>query len=189
MRRVNELIHGIVSVEDIDSFCLSHSYESIDTDDPSDYDKAYVIAHEITDEEEFPKFRIVISTRRCLSIEFPLGDGMINADASYRILREKCPIFLIGFSDKNRVFHCVLIGIASNEKADDFEIFFKSWKDNYKGNGELNFKFIMSDGASSMYNGAKRIWPDITRTMCFAHVFLVSLRIWIHLYLNNIFYR
>jgi hypothetical protein len=50
---------------------------------------------------------------------------MMNADATYRIFRERCPIFLIGFSDMDEVFHPVLIGIARNETADDFEFFFK----------------------------------------------------------------
>ena len=35
-------------------------------------------------------------------------------------------------------------------------------------------KFIMLDGAAAMHNGAQRIWADIIRTMCFAHVHLVS---------------
>ena len=34
--------------------------------------------------------------------------------------------------------------------------------------------FIMSDGAQSMFNGAREIWPDTVRVMCFAHVYLVS---------------
>jgi MULE transposase domain len=106
---------------------------------------------------------------------------MMNSDATYRILRKKCPIFPVGFSDKNRVFYPVLINIASNETAEDFEFFFNAWKNNYGGEGELQMKFIMSDGAAAMRNGAKLIslgrypyvWADILRTMCFAHVHLV----------------
>jgi hypothetical protein len=30
------------------------------------------------------------------------------------------------------------------------------WKDNYIGQGELQMKFIMSDGAAAMHNGAQR---------------------------------
>ena len=92
---------------------------------------------------------------------------MMNSDATYRILREKCPICPVGFSDKNRVFYPVLINIAS------FEFFFNAWKNNYGGEGELQMKFIMSDGAAAMRNSAKRVWADILRTMFFAHVHLV----------------
>lgn len=174
MKRMKREKNAIVSVEDIGSFCLDNGRNSLDETDPSHEDKAFILAHQITDEDDSPKFRIVISTLRCLGFTLPDGDAMMNADATYRILREKCPIFLIGFSDSNRVFHPVLIGIASNETADDFEFFFKAWKENYKGVGELEMKFIMSDGAASMFNGAKRVWPNIGRTMCFAHVHLVS---------------
>lgn len=174
MRRVIKEENAIVSMEDIDEYCRANGRNSLDVNDPSHEDKAFIVDHEINDEDEYPKFRIVISTLRCLGFQLPDGDSMMNADATYRILREKCPIFLIGFSDMDKVFHPVLIGIASNETADDFKFFFKVWKENHIGQVELQIKFIMLDGAAAMHNGAQRIWADIIRTMCFAHVHLVS---------------
>ena len=77
----------------------------------------------------------------------------------------------MGFSDKNRTFHLIIVAVSSSETHREFAFIFNTWK---AANPGLHFNYLMADAAEAVYNAAVSVWPGIVRLMCYAHVYMVS---------------
>jgi MULE transposase domain len=152
---------GDMALEDLQDWITYH--------EPSDdLDKAFVVRFWTGNGDANENlFRIALSTKRMLSYT----PDKIHCDSTYKLTVTAGGCFLLGFDDIERKFHPVIFGVSSRETADDFEWFYKCWKDN---NEALEPAFIMSDAAEAIPNGAKKIWPTIKRLMCYSHVYMVS---------------
>ena len=71
---------------------------------------------------------------------------MIHEDTTHKAIYERCPVYPIGYSDKNRTFHPALIGVLSGEKASNFTSHFKVWKE-FHPDMEPDFGMCDSAGA------------------------------------------
>jgi hypothetical protein len=95
-------------------------------------DEPFVLAYncfyadeEYEDHEPGDIFRFVITTRRLLLL---LGAGLkfIQTDATYKLIWNGFPVFMIGTSDALRAFFPIVIGVCSNERHFDFKFLFES---------------------------------------------------------------
>ena len=154
---------GEVSLADIEAFAEEHSKDKVCKNEEN-MDVPFVLGLDI--DVKAQKFRLGLSTWRLLDC-CKNFEGMIHSDTTYKVNHEGFPCFLFGRTDKDRSFHTAMVGICSNEDENDFHFLFKLWNDNVEN---MNPKYIMSDAAGAIPNGAKRVWIDIKRSMCFAHV-------------------
>ena len=112
-------------------------------------------------------FVIVFSTIRLSRLE--IGD-IVHSDCTYKCTWNNYPVTMMGFSDKDRVFHPIVIAVSSHETHTEFEFVLRTWK---AVNASLNFRYLMADASEAVFNAAKAIWPAIVRLMCYAHVYMV----------------
>jgi MULE transposase domain len=97
--------------------------------------------------------------------------GIIYSDATYKCIWINFPFIMMWCSDKNRRFHPIIVAISSHETYKQFHFSFKTWKNE---NPALDIKYLMSDAAEASLNGAKRIYPEALRSMCYANFYRVS---------------
>ena len=135
---------------------------------PDDIDEGYVLGASFSvstsDEGEFA---IVWSTVRLP--EYDIGD-VVHSDCTYRCTWNNYPVTIMGFSDKNRTFHPIIVAVSFRETKREFHFIFRTWKDK---NSSLSFKYLMADATEAVYNAALYVWPGIIRLMCYAHVYMV----------------
>lgn len=138
---------------------------------PISLDEGYVIdAYFDERDEDNGKFCIVWSTKR-MSTAY-IGD-VIYSDCTYKCVWNGYPITMMGFSDKSRKFHPILLAVSTSETHVEFSFILKAW---LRVNPSRDPRFLMADASEAVFNAAKIIWPNIVRLMCYAHVFMVSLQ-------------
>lgn len=136
---------------------------------PNDLDKGYVIDAIFDGSDPLHgKFCIVWSTKRMSTTD--IGD-VIHCDCTYKCAWNGYPITMMGFSDKNRKFHPVILAVSTYETQAEFAFILNAWKN---VNPNLNPRFLMADASEAVFNGAKLIWALLIRLMCYAHVYMVS---------------
>ena len=151
-----------VSIHSLQAACDEHR------EYPENVDEGYVLdaSFDVTDPTD-AKFCIVWSTRR-------LSEGLLSevfhSDCTYKCAWNGYPLTIMGFSDKNRRFHPIILAISLYETHVEFEFILSTWRN---CNPRLNFKYVMADSSEAVANAAKAIWPNIIRLMCYAHVYMV----------------
>jgi ribosomal protein L31E len=146
------------TTHELREFCEKHSHNTTHSDN---IDTPFVRAYWIeTDEEPEPKFRVAISTTRLMGHR----TDMMHADGTYKVSVDNFPCTLYGCSDSLRHFHLNMFGISSSENHDDYSYFFQLLE-------HLLPRYIMTDAAAAISNGAREVWAQIVRCMCFAHVY------------------
>ena len=154
---------GTVTLDSLQTF--SARYRAI----PDDIDEGYILdALFSTSASDMGSFVIVCSTVRLSRLD--IGD-IVHSDCTYKCTWNNYPVTLMGFSDKNRVFHPTIIAISSRETHNEFKYMLQTWSNI---NPALNFRYLMADASEAVFNAAKTIWPNIIRLMCYAHVYMVS---------------
>lgn len=136
---------------------------------PISPDDGYVIdANFDGSDENKGKFCIAWSTQR-MSTSF-VGN-VIHSDCTYKCVWNGYPITMMGFSDKDRKFHPVILAVSTYETQAEFLFILQAW---LRVNPSLNPKYLMADASEAVFNAAKLIWPNVVRLMCYAHVYMVS---------------
>lgn len=136
---------------------------------PISLDEGYVLdASFDSSDPESGKFCIVWSTKRMSLAD--IGD-IVHSDCTYKCAWNGYPITMLGFSDKERKFHPVVLAVSTHETHVEFAFILQSWK---SVNPNFNPRYLMADASEAVFNGAKTVWPNIIRLMCYAHVFRVS---------------
>lgn len=112
--------------------------------------------------------------------QFAIGD-IVHSDCTYKCTWNGYPVTMIGFSDKDRKFHPIILAVSSRETNAEFKFMFQTWKD---VNPSLNFRYLMADASEAVAIAARTIWPEIIRLMCYAHVYMVrtSVRAYMFIY-------
>jgi hypothetical protein len=153
---------GTVTLDSLRDFCEQRSGAPICIDEGYIMGSTFNISQ--SDEGEFV---IVFSTIRLSRLE--IGD-IVHSDCTYKCTWNNYPVTMMGFSDKDRVFHPIIIAVSSRETHTEFEFMLRTWK---AVNASLNFRYLMADASEAVFNAARTIWPDIVRLMCYAHVYMV----------------
>jgi hypothetical protein len=159
------------TLAELADFAAKHLVEP-ENIDAAPVDEAIVLGFEAPDEVDElgnPFFRLVISSKRLLQHVPPSDFKQIQADATYKLMWQGFPVLVFGSSDANKRLHPVCIAVCAHEREDDFRFAFESLQ---RFVPELSPQFCLSDGAEAAYNGARQVWPDIQRVMCFSHVFM-----------------
>jgi hypothetical protein len=159
------------SIADIANFVREHQHEP-DQLNNLEQETYFVIGFDAPDEngpDNLPKFRLVFSSRRLLQHVPAEQYVQIQADATYKLIWQGFPVFVVGTSDANKKFHPTCIAVCSHEAEDDFRFTFDALK---RWIPELEPQFCLAHGANAIFNGAKAVWPAITRIMCNSHVYM-----------------
>ena len=133
---------------------------------PEDIDEGSVLYS--TYDSVDSSFVIVLSTIRMSTHDV---GGIIYSDATYKCTWNNFPVIMMGYSDKNRRFHPIIVAILSHETHKQFHFIFKTWKN---VNPALDIKYLMSDAAEASFNDTKQIYPEARRLMCYAYFYRVS---------------
>lgn len=131
---------------------------------PDGETEPFVLSYEIFSESEF---RFVVTTKQLwkLAINCPI----IHADATYKLIWQGFPVFVVGKTDLHRAFHPFGIGVCTTETAKDFEFIFAAIKEGVLKVFDEKFepKYLISDAAKAIHNGAKKVYgDDIFIIMC-----------------------
>jgi hypothetical protein len=160
-----------VSYYDLDVWCFKRTKIS------DDLHEVFVIGYEIIiDEIDSSKsiFRVSVSTRFLL--ELGLKTRHLAADATYKLIFQGFPVFLIGVNDMCRVFNASSLSICSGETGDDYAFVFRSVKiitDRLFFNCISTYfpTALIADGATAITNGFVSVFlVCLVRIMCWAHV-------------------
>ncbi|XP_048481537.1 uncharacterized protein LOC125489545 [Plutella xylostella] len=97
---------------------------------------------------------------------------VIHADATYKLIWQGFPVFVVGSTDKNKRFHPFALGVATNEEKEDFKLLFDAIKINIFNLYSQNFKpeVLVCDAAKAIQNAFTEVFgKDVTVRMCWAH--------------------
>lgn len=136
---------------------------------PENIDEGYVLGSTFDPEDK--SFVIVLSTIRMSTHDI---GGIIYSDATYKCTWNNFPVIMMGYSDKNRRFHPIIVAIASHETHKQFRFIFETW---LKVNPHLDIRYLMSDAAEASFNGGKVVFPNARRVMCYPHLYRVRISI------------
>jgi hypothetical protein len=81
----------------------------------------------------------------------------VQADATYKLIWQGFPVFVVGCRDANKNLHHISIAICSHETEEDFAFDFRTLE------GNLEPQFSLSDRADSIFNAARSVWPGMNR--------------------------
>lgn len=133
---------------------------------PDDIDEGYVLGSTLNPNDK--SFVIVLSTVRMSTHDV---GGIIYADATYKCTWNNFPVIMMGYSDKNRRFHPIIVAISSHETYREFRFIFETWS---KLN-PMDIRFLLSDAAEASFNGGHSVHPKARRLMCYPHFYRVRL--------------
>lgn len=136
---------------------------------PDSDDKMFIVDYKLQLNSPDPKQQkidIFFSTKRLLS--FTDKSNMVQIDATYKLVWESFPIFVIGCSDQNRVFHPFGISVSGGESHHEFGFVFSAIK---KYNTNWTPLYLLSDCADAIELGFRNIIGEpVKRLLCFVHV-------------------
>lgn len=93
---------------------------------------------------------------------------MVQIDATYKLVWQGYPVYVVGTTDRNQVFHPCGLGVCANETASDYQFIFQSLK---KYNSNWNPSILLADGSAAITKGFTDVFgAPKTRLMCFFHV-------------------
>jgi hypothetical protein len=99
----------------------------------------------------------------------------LGSDTTYKLILQGYPVFVLCVTDNHRHVHPVMVGIATNETAEEFAFMFISFKTGVESEMGVKNKpeILVADGANAITNGFKKVFGDhFTRVMCWAHVYM-----------------
>jgi hypothetical protein len=134
---------------------------------PVNIDEGYVLGSTFDPEDK--SFVIVFSTVRMSTHDV---GGIIYSDATYKCTWNNFPVIMMGYSDKNRRFHPIIVAISSHETYKQFHFVFETWN---KVNPSMDIRYLMSDAAEASFNGGKLVYPKARRLMCYPHFYRVRI--------------
>jgi hypothetical protein len=152
-----------ISLGELEAWLSSHSTV------PEDDDEVYVLRYEI-EKNDSPKFRFALSTKFLLQLA--CGVKIIHADATYKLVWQGFPVFVIGSTDKDKKFHPFCLGVATSEEKDDFKMLFDALKTNISSvfSCSLQPDVLVCDASKAIQNAFVEIFgAEVTVRMCWAH--------------------
>lgn len=163
----NQKTENIVSIGEIIAWA-----ETLQTV-PEDVASPFILNYESSEQGASPKyFRFIMSSKQLL--QNATKSNIIQTDATYKLIWNGFPVFVLGTTDKNKKFHLIAIGVSTNEKQEDFEFMISSLKASVEVNLKKTYKpsVLVSDAAPAIRNAFDVIFPDEKniKVMCYYHV-------------------
>eukprot|EP01024_Parvocaulis_polyphysoides_P009218 TRINITY_DN12837_c0_g1_i2.p1 TRINITY_DN12837_c0_g1~~TRINITY_DN12837_c0_g1_i2.p1 ORF type:complete len:610 (+),score=28.52 TRINITY_DN12837_c0_g1_i2:103-1932(+) len=141
---------------------------------PTDMDQPFCVLYETNYQGENDSFfRLFVSTVRLLMLVCESRN--VHIDATYKLNWNGFPVFVIGISDKNRIFHPIGVGVCCNEQSEDFAFIFTSVSQGQEKVQAGGFfpEYLIADAAIAITNGFKEAMGyDPKRITCWAHVIM-----------------
>ena len=157
---------------------------------PDDNDKLWVLKYQIeyedeinnlddngngdhnADDDDKNKFRFFVTTKR--SLFYASISNKIHIDATYKLIWQGFPCFIIGTTDMIKQFHPFGFSVCSNEKENDFEFIFSCLRDGLLNlNLQMNERelILIADGAEAISNAFLKVFGiDHNVVMCWFHM-------------------
>ncbi|CAF3969984.1 unnamed protein product [Rotaria sordida] len=131
-----------------------------------DDDKPWVLKYQIEYEDEINndddddknKFRFFVTTKRLFNASI---SNNIHIDATYKLIWQGFPCFIIGTTDMIKQFHPYGFAVCSNEKEKDFEFIFSCIRDGLRNlNLQMNERELVfiADGAEAISNAFPKVF-------------------------------
>lgn len=136
---------------------------------PEDDNEVFVISYHVIEGDQ-PSFRFNLSTKTLLKTI--LCTELIQTDATYKLIWQGFPVLIVGTTDKNRRFHPICLGVATNERQEDFQTMFQGIKDKVMQLYDYTMKprVLICDAAQSIKNPFSDVFgEEPTIRMCWAH--------------------
>ncbi|OAF69042.1 hypothetical protein A3Q56_03209 [Intoshia linei] len=155
----SEKLHSYyISLAELIGKCELLKYSEI-----ADQDTPYVLDYKVNIPEK--SFILVMTTKRLINL--PSYCSNFHADATYKLVWNDFSVFIVGFTDYNRIFHPISICISSEETEECFKFFFTLLNERCPN---LDPKYIISDVSSAIRNAAHEVWPNSLWVMSWYHV-------------------
>ena len=151
-------------------------------DEPANSDDYYVCGFELDRSKEVAEFRMCFSTPRLLGF-CPNGKGtsdMVHGDDTANVCWNGFPVLLMGFTDKGRVFHPIILAVCSSKTATDYTFMYGTYK---SFRPDHIIRYSMTDGASAIYNGLRAAYNG--QTCNGEPVEVKKLFCWMHCLIKN----
>lgn len=141
---------------------------------PIEKNDPFVVDHEILINEQRPNesvFRFFVSSKQLL--ESAIGVKKLHTDATYKLIWQGFPVFLVGTSDMHRHFHMFGIGVCTNEANADFEFIFNALNKGVETvyHIPVDPDFLICDAAHAIHIAFAKVYgADKLIIMCWAHM-------------------
>nr|XP_049693186.1 uncharacterized protein LOC110379661 [Helicoverpa armigera] len=135
---------------------------------PEDDNEVFIISYHIIEGDQ-PGFRFNLSTKTLLKTI--LFTELIHTDATYKLIWQGFPVLIVGTTDKNREFHPICLGVATNEHQEVFQTMFQGIKDKVMQlyNYTMKPRVLICDAAQSIKNAFSDVFgEEPTIRMCWA---------------------
>ena len=109
-------------------------------DVPDDIDEGCLLGASFSVNEHVKGSFAVVWSTVGLSQQFDIGD-VVHSDCTYKCTWNNYPGTIMGFLDKNRTFHPIIVAVSSRETHCVFAFIFNTWK---AANPGLLFNYLMA---------------------------------------------
>lgn len=140
------------------------------TNVPDNDDEPFVVDYICSDEKE-GDFKIFISTKNLL--RNAIGQHVLSADTTYKMVWEGFPISPIGTTDADCHFHLYGNLISKKEETADYEFAFRSLKNIVARlfNYDMAPTVLICDASGAIHNGCRNVFGlHIRILMCYFHM-------------------
>lgn len=102
-----------------------------------------------------------------------LETNKVHIDATYKLVWQGFPIFIVGTTDIAKHFHPFGIAVCTNEQTNDFKFIFNGISKGLELVNQQKFdpKVLISDGSIAIRNAFKDIYKCSQMVMCSCHMF------------------
>lgn len=116
---------------------------------------------------------ICITSKKLLTYLDTTFPGAFYVDATYKLIRNRFPLVVVGRTDMNQKFHLLALCVTSHEQEIDF---LRIYMGLVRVADILDIMFdpeyIVQDACLASYNAACRIFRGVVVLMCYFHVIL-----------------
>lgn len=134
----------------------------------------FIVDYKVLINEQNPndsEFRFMVSSK--ILLELAINAKKIHTDATYKLVWQGFPVFLVGTTDEHRQFHIFGFAVCTTEASIDFAFIFTALN---KGvislfNTNVEPDFLICDAARAIHNGFIETYGDSNTTiMCWSHM-------------------
>lgn len=152
-----------ISLEELEKWLQNH------IDVPEDIHQVFVMSYCIN-ESDPPKFRFALSTKYLLKLASCAT--VLHADATYKLLWQGFPIFILGTTDKNNKLYPFCLAVSNSVTTEDFEMLFSGLKTSVASLYEhtLQPDVLVCDATKAIQNSFTNVFGNEPKVrMCWAH--------------------
>lgn len=142
---------------------------------PIDKTDPFVVDYKVLTNEQNPnesEFRFLVSSKQLL--ELAINVKKIHTDATYKLVWQNFPVFLVGTTDEHRQFHIFGFAVCTTEAEINFSFIFNALNKGVKTlfNIDIDPIYLICDAAKAIDNGFAVVYGRDGKItiMCWSHM-------------------